>query len=179
MTDLKPFPIEEALVKHTKRSNYYWSEGAEYNALDHHNEGQIALATSMLDLLKTTTTPSDATTFDDYAIDNFANAMKEKMRKKAAEGRGGWHDKEQCKTEFLNQLLHEHVVKGDPIDVANFCMMLWDRRERITPIKTPSDAARRALSYMNNYGICRVDGESFPEEIEETIRACLKAQLGE
>lgn len=28
-------------------------------------------------------------------------------------------------------MLLEHVVKGDPVDVANFCMMLWIRSGRV------------------------------------------------
>lgn len=31
------------------------------------------------------------------------------------------------------KLLHKHVSKGDPIDVANFAMMLWCRGGRTTP----------------------------------------------
>ena len=62
--------------------------------------------------------------YDDYAVDCFAVMMKEKLAKKRTEGRDGWSDPTRCSVEYLNKLLLEHVEKGDPVDVANFCMML-------------------------------------------------------
>jgi len=70
---------------------------------------------------------------DSVAVDRFASEMKVKLAQKRAEGRGGWQHKESCSGDFLSQLLREHVEKGDPIDVANFCMMLHQRGECITP----------------------------------------------
>ncbi|WP_241130717.1 hypothetical protein [Achromobacter xylosoxidans] len=70
---------------------------------------------------------------DDIAVDNFAAAMKAKLAKKRAEGRGGWNDKSQCTAEFLSQLLRGHVDKGDPVDVGNLAMMLHQRGEAIAP----------------------------------------------
>lgn len=60
---------------------------------------------------------------DDIAVDRFAAAMKAKLAKKRADGRGGW---EMCPIGELRRMLHEHLNKGDPVDVANFCMMLWN-----------------------------------------------------
>lgn len=68
---------------------------------------------------------------DALAVDRFAIAMKAKLAQKRAEGRGGWDNKDECSAEFLSQLLREHVEKGDPIDVANFAMMLHQRGETI------------------------------------------------
>lgn len=70
---------------------------------------------------------------DDAAVELFAAAMRRKLAKKRAEGRGGWHDKAACSNEYLSKLLREHVEKGDPIDVANFAMMIHQRGERILP----------------------------------------------
>lgn len=70
---------------------------------------------------------------DDLAVDRFAAAMKAKMAKKRAEGRGGWERKDECSAEFLSQLLREHVEKGDPLDVGNLAMMLHQRGETIAP----------------------------------------------
>ncbi len=70
---------------------------------------------------------------DDAAVDRFAAAMKEKMAEARAKGRSGWDDPEQCSTENLSRMLVEHVAKGDPRDVANFCMMLWNRGDAIKP----------------------------------------------
>lgn len=68
---------------------------------------------------------------DDVAVDQFAIAMREKMKRSREKGRGGWHDKTLCTAESLSQMLREHVDKGDPVDVANFCMMLHQRGESI------------------------------------------------
>ena len=66
---------------------------------------------------------------DDAAVDQFAAAMKAKMAKQRAKGYSGWDDKAACPTERLQKMLAEHVVKGDPVDVANFAMMLAERGE--------------------------------------------------
>ena len=62
--------------------------------------------------------------FDDYAIDAFAEKMKVKMRLSAEKGKRGWNNPTECSPDYLRELLTEHVGKGDPVDVANFCMML-------------------------------------------------------
>lgn len=68
---------------------------------------------------------------DDLAVDRFAAAMKAKLAKKRAEGRGGWEDKDDCSNAFLSKLLREHIDKGDPVDVGNLAMMIHQRGERI------------------------------------------------
>lgn len=69
--------------------------------------------------------------FDNRSLTNFAYAMRVKLAVKRLAGRGGWQDKKQCSGEYLSKLLREHVEKGDPVDVANFCMMLHQRGELI------------------------------------------------
>ncbi|HFK2947307.1 TPA: hypothetical protein ACGY8F_002265 [Stenotrophomonas maltophilia] len=68
---------------------------------------------------------------DDLAVDAFATAMKAKMADARAKGRGGWEDPAQCTADDLSRMLRDHVDKGDPRDVANFCMMLHQRGEAI------------------------------------------------
>jgi len=63
---------------------------------------------------------------DEAAVDRFAAAMKSKLAEKRRQGKSGWDDP-RCPTEHLAALLREHVVKGDPLDVGNFAMMLWCR----------------------------------------------------
>lgn len=58
---------------------------------------------------------------DDEAIDKFAEAMKAKMRLAKSKGRGGW---ETCSPDKLRHEMLQHIVKGDPVDVANYAMML-------------------------------------------------------
>lgn len=70
---------------------------------------------------------------DDEAVDRFAAAMKAKLADARNKGRCGWNDKEDCPQEFLSDALRKHVEKGDPRDVANFCMFLHQRGEGILP----------------------------------------------
>ena len=61
---------------------------------------------------------------DDMAVDTFAKAMKAKMKASREKGRHGW---EYGNIRYLAAQLIYHVKKGDPVDVANFCMMLHNR----------------------------------------------------
>ena len=70
---------------------------------------------------------------DDAAVDAFAMAMKAKLAEARAKGRGGWQDKADCPQQRLSDMLRAHVAKGDPRDVANFCMFLHQRGESILP----------------------------------------------
>lgn len=70
---------------------------------------------------------------DDRAVDEFARLMKQKMAASRAKGRGGWDDPNVCSVKSLSAMLHEHVAKGDPVDVANFCMMLRHYDAKIAP----------------------------------------------
>ena len=76
---------------------------------------------------------------DDIAVDSFATALKAKLAKKRKDGRGGWHDPEQCSAAYLSKLMREHVEKGDPLDVGAFAMMLQQRGEAIQPAAAPCD----------------------------------------
>ena len=74
---------------------------------------------------------------DDIAVDLFAAKMKEKLAKSRDKGRGGWED---CPIEYLIASLKDHISKGDPVDVANFSMMISLRGESIkTPVWTVAD----------------------------------------
>lgn len=64
---------------------------------------------------------------DDMAVDRFSAAMKTKMAASRAKGRSGWDDESQCTMGALARMLMEHVAKGDPVDIANFAMMLHQR----------------------------------------------------
>jgi N-acetylglucosamine kinase-like BadF-type ATPase len=71
----------------------------------------------------------DMTHEDDIAVDQFSEAMRNKMRQSREEkGRGGWQNASAAK---LTHLLLEHLEKGDPVDVANFCMMLHQNEQSI------------------------------------------------
>lgn len=65
--------------------------------------------------------------YDHLAVSQFAIAMCDKLDAKRAEGRAGWDDPTMCTIESLAQMLVGHITKGDPIDIANFAMMVWHR----------------------------------------------------
>ena len=67
---------------------------------------------------------------DDVAVDAFARAMKVKMAEAHAKGRSGWED---MNPSDLSRMLRTHVEKGDPLDVANYGMMLWHHGAPIAP----------------------------------------------
>ena len=84
---------------------------------------------------------------DDAAVDRFAIAMKEKMAASRNKGRSGWDDETQCTESMLARMLVEHVAKGDPVDIANFAMMLH-QREAVAIEHHPCNGgqAKRAIS---------------------------------
>lgn len=61
-------------------------------------------------------------------LDAFAGAMREKLREKYHEGRGGWDSEEWSRGQIATALA-AHVEKHDWVDVANFAMFLWNREE--------------------------------------------------
>lgn len=88
----------------------------------------------------------DAEHPDDRAITAFEKKMREKMAASRAKGRSGWDDPAQCSAERLSAMLREHVEKGDPVDVANFAMMLSARGERIASAAPQGVAAPAAMT---------------------------------
>lgn len=96
---------------------------------------------------------------DDIAVDDFAAAMKAKMAKQRAKGYDGWDDKTACPSERLQRMLAEHVRKGDPVDVANFAMMLWTRQESTAqPMTEP-------VAFVGATGVLYWEGTEPVEEI--------------
>jgi hypothetical protein len=70
--------------------------------------------------------------FDNRAVDRFAERMKEKLAKARARGKRGWTLSSWLEQDISDQL-RAHVEKGDPVDVANYCMFLSERGESIQP----------------------------------------------
>ncbi|NYT68749.1 hypothetical protein [Pusillimonas noertemannii] len=97
---------------------------------------------------------------DDVAVQAFAQAMKSKLAKKRADGRGGW---QQCDANTLSSMLSDHVAKGDPVDVANLAMMLHQNGQSICRTSDFSEGVnierlRRAMA---------AQGIAAPESLEE------------
>lgn len=121
--------------------------------------------------------PKGGTHPDDAAVDAFSSAMKAKLAEARAKGRGGWNGDEPGMQQRLSDMLRAHVEKGDPRDVANFCMFLHQRGEAISPnagseawkaeLRAAQDdghdcAIRYVLGYLNGAGDC---GSTYYEEI--------------
>lgn len=108
------------------------------------------------------------------AVDMFAAAMKAKLDGARAKGRSGW---EQCAPADLSRMLREHVEKGDPRDVANFCMFLWALGK---PITAPAQAdARNGLTDSDLRCIAQVlEGSGYTGTMSR-VRALLAAHPGQ
>lgn len=69
---------------------------------------------------------------DNDGVDRFALALKRRLAQKRADGKSGWNRTPLtgwgCTVRELETMLRQHLSKGDVVDVANFCMMVWNRR---------------------------------------------------
>jgi hypothetical protein len=67
--------------------------------------------------------------------------MKAKMARSRDCGRYGWDDPAVCSAEDLRLFLVNHIAKGDPVDVGNFAMMLFNRGETTATKHRPEPTA--------------------------------------
>ena len=74
------------------------------------------------------TTMTDDACADENGIGRFSYMMLQKLEAKRAEGRRGWNRPAECSIEHLCVLLADAVRKADPVDIANFAMMIWNRQ---------------------------------------------------
>jgi len=77
-----------------------------------------------------TTQPFDLQkVIDEDGVEALAVAMTNKLAACRKKGRGGWDRPEECSTDFLRKLLFNELAKesADVIDIANYCMMLYNR----------------------------------------------------
>jgi len=91
---------------------------------------------------------------DNMAVDEFANAMKEKLEKARAKGRYGWHSKLHCSDEHLAHLFHEHLSKcndGNFIDLANFLMFLHVRGAKSIVLSNEAQEAKSCKGCIYDY----------------------------
>ena len=71
-------------------------------------------------------------TADNTGLMRFTEAMGAKLSKQRRKGKRGWNTTRYsgwgCSVRDLEIMLRAHLLKGDVIDVANFCMMVWNRQ---------------------------------------------------
>lgn len=113
---------------------YFAAESAVSDKTASKREYVIALTRKILQLAAPVAAQELAHA-DDLAVDRFAAAMKAKMAASRAKGRDGWDNPELCPVERLQSMLIDHLAKGDPVDVGNFAMMLFNRA---APVAAPA-----------------------------------------
>lgn len=112
---------------------------------------------------------------DDAAVDAFAAAMKAKLAEARTKGRGGWQDKADCPQQRLSDMLRAHVDKGDPRDVANFCMFLHQRGEAILPAEPVAQGEADELISAYDEAVRRQRESGFqPPAAQQAARACVE-----
>jgi len=63
---------------------------------------------------------------DNELTNSVKKAMEEKLELARQKGRGGWWSTD-CDTDYLRQILKEHIDKGDMRDVMNLSAMIFYR----------------------------------------------------
>jgi hypothetical protein len=122
-----------------------------------------------------------ATHPDDLAVDRFAAAMKAKLAQKRAEGYGGWNDPVDAVSLTLARMLVEHIPKGDPVDVANYAMMLHQRQADPTLLTAQAVAEMDAMverACRSRYSAFDDWSDELKTEERYRISAALRAALG-
>lgn len=106
--------------------------------------------------------PALAAHTDDQAVDLLAAAMKAKLAIQRARGYGGWDEPKRCPVERLAGMLVDHIAKGDPVDVANFAMMLFCR-----------DGGGVAMAHAGRTAVAQI-----PQDIAELVLRVGRAEWG-
>lgn len=91
-----------------------------------------------------------ATNFDNSHVDVFAKKMKAKLELTRLRGRWGWASAHTSQ-ESLSNSLYEAINKGDPIDIANYCMFLEQRGQQVLP--KPDIGKQVTVAPLNNVDV--------------------------
>lgn len=103
--------------------------------------------------------------FDDRAVAAFAEAMRQKMARKRAQGATGWSGASVIE---LADGLVGHVAKGDPVDIALFAMMVDHRAQAVGYQRIPDLLRRMPTPRMEQLMIAaRANGGPSPDGPEE------------
>lgn len=90
--------------------------------------------------------------YADYRLVQFATqAMEEKLKISRDKGRHGWWDESVCSIQDLQNLLEEHVTKGDMVDVMNIAAMIYVRQCAEETICTPKETIHQVKFSMNGF----------------------------
>lgn len=108
---------------------------------------------------------------DNQCVIVFSAYMRQKLAEARDKGRGGWWNKDECTQGELSKMLIEHLFKGDPRDVANFCMFLHARGESIARDVVNETADQYIIAGKNSSQAAPLDS------IADTIAARVAMQL--
>lgn len=125
-------PVAQHLARAVLDMNACWNRGG--------NHGEVAEQLDLCRRFANDVMDGRAAHPDDIAVDRFSFAMKDKMAVSRAKGRSGWDDRAYCSKEFLQEALLNHLGKGDPVDIGNFAMMLFNRGEPTASAAQPAPA---------------------------------------
>lgn len=112
-------------------------------------------------------------------LSGFVHEMAVKLAVSEVKGRSGWP---MCTEQELSNMLREHVEKGDPIDVANFCMMLSSMHMRIVPppaASHPCWSCSQPVTGGERYQAdgncphCQVELDNWPPTSQQTVQQLL------
>lgn len=95
---------------------------------------------------------------DDFAVDQFARAMKEKLAECRKNNAGGW---QACAESDLEDALSEEIGKDvvDPVDIANYACFLWNNRIARGESGSPAKIVEKPSDYEAYTG-CSLDNAS-------------------
>lgn len=122
---------------------------------------------------------SDSIHPDDAAVDALCAAMKTKLREaREKKSRGGW---ETCHHIDLSQMLREHVEKGDPVDVANFCAFLFAKGSQISKLIEFRQWLAQAMELLEDYALestLRDHGDDANKATPDKAREAFRYHVG-
>jgi hypothetical protein len=66
---------------------------------------------------------------DRVGLNRFTDAMLARLDEaRNLDGRGGWNRVGECSIERLTELYNRAIASGNLVNVANYAMMIWNRR---------------------------------------------------
>ncbi|MEL7941010.1 hypothetical protein [Pseudomonas delhiensis] len=120
---------------------------------------------------------------DDAAVDRFAEALKAKLARSRAKGRGGWDNAQVCSVEDLARMLIEHLGKGNSgtfEDVATFAMMLHQRGANpavLAEAIQARDAAAKREGWADMKRIAKREIEQLRTQLSTNLPSELRATI--
>jgi hypothetical protein len=171
-------PLGFRLLKHGERPAFALDTGGEIGQyLELCDAAMPELITALLHS-RIGTDPESAP--DNEAVVKLAIAMMAKLDKKRQQGYNGWNNPELCPPDRLPKMLISHLQKGDVVDIANFCAMVYSRpdcrpladvvREWLDQITPASPDLSQLERLAEELGSAKAQAESLGRAVSEKQR---------